>query len=50
MNDGEEKGLPHSELTSDILGCCFEVIKELGPGFLERVYTPYCDEAKRATS
>jgi GxxExxY protein len=37
MND-EEKGLPYSELTSDILGCCFEVMKELGPGFLERVY------------
>jgi GxxExxY protein len=34
----EEKGLPYSELTSDILGCCFEVMKELGPGFLERVY------------
>lgn len=38
MNDGEEKELLHSELTSDILGCCFEVMKELGPGFLERVY------------
>lgn len=38
MNDGEERELPHSELTSDILGCCFEVMKELGPGFLERVY------------
>ena len=34
----EEKELPHSELTSTILGCCFEVMKELGPGFLERVY------------
>jgi GxxExxY protein len=34
----EEKELPHSELTSDILGCCFEVMKELGPGFFERVY------------
>ena len=33
-----EKELPHSELTSVILGCCFEVMKELGPGFLERVY------------
>ena len=20
------------------MGCCFEVMKELGPGFLERVY------------
>ena len=34
----EEGELPYSELTSDILGCCFEVMKELGPGFLERVY------------
>jgi GxxExxY protein len=34
----EEKELPHSELTRSILGCCFEVINELGPGFLERVY------------
>ena len=33
-----EKELPHSELTGVILGCCFEVMKELGPGFLERVY------------
>jgi GxxExxY protein len=30
--------MPHSELTSAILGCCFEVMKELGPGFLEKVY------------
>lgn len=34
----EEKELPYSELTRSILGCCFEVINELGPGFLERVY------------
>ena len=34
----KEKELPHSELTSKILSCCFEVMKELGPGFLERVY------------
>ena len=31
----EEKELPHSELTSAILGCCFDVMRELGPGFLE---------------
>jgi GxxExxY protein len=30
--------LPHSELTSIILKCCFEVINELGAGFLESVY------------
>jgi GxxExxY protein len=34
----EEKELPHSELTGAILSCCFEVMRELGPGFLERVY------------
>lgn len=34
----EEKDLPYSDLTGAILGCCFEVMKELGPGFLERVY------------
>ncbi|MDP1879698.1 MAG: GxxExxY protein [Parachlamydiaceae bacterium] len=34
----EEKKLPHFELTGSILNCCFEVMKELGPGFLENVY------------
>jgi|688.fasta_scaffold02054_10 hypothetical protein len=34
----EERELPYSELTGAILGCCFDVIKELGPGFLEKVY------------
>jgi len=29
---------PHSELTSLILKCCFEVVNELGAGFLESVY------------
>ena len=39
MRDKEkENHLPHSELTRSILGCCFEVMKELGPGFQERVY------------
>ena len=33
-----KKELPQSELTRTILGCCFEVMKELGPGFLERIY------------
>lgn len=43
-NDGtigtikEEKELPYSELTRAILNCCFEVMRELGPGFLEKVY------------
>jgi GxxExxY protein len=34
----EEKELPYADLTNVILGCCFDVMKELGPGFLERVY------------
>ncbi len=29
---------PHSELTSVILNCCFEVMSEVGSGFLEKVY------------
>jgi GxxExxY protein len=34
----EKKKLPHSELTRIILGCCFDVMRELGPGFLEKIY------------
>ena len=34
----EEKERPYSDLTGVILGCCFDVMKELGPGFLEKVY------------
>lgn len=38
MNDEEKNNLPHSELTGSILNCSFEVMKELGPGFQERIY------------
>jgi len=38
MNDEERKNLPYSELTGSILNCSFEVMKELGPGFQERIY------------
>ena len=39
MHDEKKEGrLPHFELTRTILGCCFDVMKELGPGFQERVY------------
>ena len=31
-------GLIHEELTFKIIGCAFEVHKELGPGFLESAY------------
>jgi GxxExxY protein len=34
----QDRKLPYFELTGSILNCCFEVMKELGPGFLERVY------------
>lgn len=34
----EKNDRPCSELTGTILGCCFDVIKELGPGFLEKIY------------
>ena len=30
--------LPHAPLTGNILNCCFEVMNELGCGFLESVY------------
>ena len=35
---GKDKKLPYSELTGSILNCCFEVMKELGPGFVESIY------------
>ena len=38
MNDKIKRELPHSEITETILGCCFEVMRELGPGFQERIY------------
>ena len=34
----QDKKLPYSDLTGKILNCCFEVMKELGPGFVESVY------------
>jgi GxxExxY protein len=29
----------HDPLTEKIIGCCFEVHKHLGPGFLEKIYS-----------
>jgi GxxExxY protein len=34
----QNQELPYLELTRQILGCCFDVINELGVGFLESVY------------
>ena len=36
--DGLGKELQHEEITKAIIGCAFEVINELGAGFLESVY------------
>lgn len=30
--------LLHSDVSEIIIGCCFEIIKELGAGFLEKIY------------
>ena len=30
--------LIHAELSEKIIGCCIRVHKELGPGFLEKIY------------
>ena len=39
MNDlNQNHKLPFYNLTSTILGCCFEVMNELGIGFLESIY------------
>ena len=36
--DLQDKRLRHERITRDIIGCAFEVINELGIGFLESVY------------
>ena len=33
-----KRELPHSDISEVIIGCCFEVMKELGAGFLENIY------------
>lgn len=38
MDKHEGDGLQHAALTQLIIGCAFEVINELGAGFLESVY------------
>ena len=36
--DGQDTGLKHEQVTESVIGCAFEVINELGAGFLESVY------------
>jgi len=34
-----EDNIQRDPLTHKIIGCCYEVHKELGPGFLEKIYS-----------
>lgn len=36
--DRQDAGLKHEQITKSVIGCAFEVINELGAGFLESVY------------
>ena len=36
--DRQDTGLKHQLITRSVIGCAFEVINELGAGFLESVY------------
>ncbi len=36
--DGQDSSLKHEAITKSVIGCAFEVINELGAGFLESVY------------
>ena len=36
--DGQVKSLKHGDISEAVIGCAFEVINELGSGFLESVY------------
>ena len=36
--DGQDGKLQHGELTRSVIGSAFEVMKELGAGFIESVY------------
>lgn len=37
IQDGQDIGLKHEKITENVIVCAFEVIKELGAGFLESV-------------
>lgn len=36
--DRQDGGLKHGDITQAVIGCAFEVMKEMGAGFLESVY------------
>ena len=36
--DSQDAGDSHRDITKDIIGCAFDVINELGSGFVESVY------------
>ena len=38
MNRIKNKEFLHSDLSRKVIGCCLEVVRELGSGFLESVY------------
>ncbi|MFH0939891.1 MAG: GxxExxY protein [Planctomycetota bacterium] len=38
VQDVQDRGLKHEQITKSVIGCAFEVINELGAGFLESVY------------
>jgi GxxExxY protein len=38
FSEGAAPSYPHQELTGQIIGAAIEVHKELGPGFLEKIY------------
>ena len=37
--------MQNDQLTEQIIGCCFKVHKELGPGFPERIYQSALEQA-----
>ena len=38
LQDGQDKSLKYEAITKAVIGCAFDVLNELGAGFLESVY------------